>query len=64
MSAEITTTIAERTCADDGCTYSGTEFYRRGTRLMCGACMDRADDEDMPHLTSEYAWQLLREMDR
>lgn len=51
------------TCDMPGCTYSGSAFYFRGDNAYCGACMDRLDDEDMPHLTSEYAWQLLRRMD-
>lgn len=62
-------TAPATTCAGastTGCTYSGPDsglFYRDGQKL-CGACMDRADDEDMPYMVSEYSYRLLKAMDR
>lgn len=46
------------------CTYNGPTFFHTDNgEHLCGRCMDREDDSAMPHLTSEYAWQLLKAMD-
>lgn len=60
--AELPAATAQ-TCEGDGCTFNGPEYYfRKGVRL-CGRCMDKADDADMPYLTSEYSWQIIREVE-
>lgn len=62
MSTPSSTTIPESKCASpSGCQFIGpdSEFYMRGDVKLCGKCMDRLDD-DLPHLTSQFGFNLLK----
>lgn len=65
MITDSATLGAMATCAGLNCTYRGPDsgLYVRGDRKLCGACMDRADDEDMPYLTSEFSWRIIRDLE-
>lgn len=50
-------------CACAGCGTRASEYYVLATTdrpYLCGRCMDALDNEAMPYLTSEYAWQIRK----
>lgn len=56
--------VSETTCERSGCTFNGPNYYFKDGARVCGRCLDIDDDQNMPRLTSEYAWQLLKAMDQ
>lgn len=54
---------AAPTCEGEGCMFNGPEYYFRNGVRLCGPCMDKADDADMPYLTSEFSYELLKRLD-
>lgn len=63
MATQTNTRITESTCDNPDCSYSGREFYVRDGQHLCGRCLDKEDDQNMPFMVSEFSFRILREVE-